>query len=145
MSKKKEVSSTYGSINTGNTAIFVVDFYVNDNPSRMRVIISGSQVEEVGTKALTQSGSRLLAVCFMVAVSRCRQGGHEDQCVKYPSILSTNVNVLNMKPVTPLQYFMDATSSPLCIRVSSTFGPFGPLVLLLLRGANPLVPIPICK
>lgn len=143
MSKKKEASSTYGSINTGNTAIFVVDFYVNDNPSRIRVIISGSQVEEVGPKALTQWEQTL--DCLMVAVSRCTQGEHEDQCVKYPSIFSTDVNVLNMKLVTPLQYFIDATSSPLCIRVSSTFGPFGPLVLLLLRGANPLVPFPICK
>lgn len=77
VSKKKEVSSTYGAINTGNTAIFVVDFYVNDNTSRIRVIISRNQVEEVGTKALTQSGSRLLTVCFMVAVSRCRHGEHE--------------------------------------------------------------------
>lgn len=34
-------------INTGNTVISVVDFYVNDNTSRIRVIISRHQVEEL--------------------------------------------------------------------------------------------------
>lgn len=74
MSKKKQVSSTYGSINTGNTAIFVVDFYVNDNPSRIRVIISGSQVEEVGPKALTQ-WEQTLGCVFYGSSQQMQAGG----------------------------------------------------------------------
>lgn len=60
-------------INTGNTVIFVVDVYVNDNPSRIRVIISGSQVEEVETKALTQWEQTLY--CLFYGSSQQMQAG----------------------------------------------------------------------
>lgn len=60
-------------INTGNTVIFVVDVYVNDNPSRIRVIISGSQVEEVETKALTQWEQTL--ECLFYGSSQQMQAG----------------------------------------------------------------------